>query len=233
MNTPRGLSASDTPSSELAVPNPWQNAVTRPPLIPDLPAEAGTVVGDDVRVVELIGRVVARLGGKLTGPLHHVRDVLWRHLRTPFDRTHDLYLRSERPRQLKALLREAIGHHDHCSIPLRATDERDRRTRTAARVLDDCVPGRDQAVTLGAFDHRERHPILHRPGWVAVLQLEPELGTAHGRATPQPHQRRVADRLENRLHEPFLPVRRRVTRLRWRSLERDDSGEFFDRCQPG
>ncbi len=30
MNTPRGRSASETPSTELAVPMPWQNAVTRP-----------------------------------------------------------------------------------------------------------------------------------------------------------------------------------------------------------
>ena len=57
--------------SELAVPIPWQNPVTRPSrLLPDLAAEHLPVAGDDVRVAELIGRVVpgsrAQLGGALT-----------------------------------------------------------------------------------------------------------------------------------------------------------------------
>src|SRR3712207_8092010 len=45
-------------------------------LRPDLGPESITVVGDDVRVVELVGRVVARLVSELRGALDHVGNVL-------------------------------------------------------------------------------------------------------------------------------------------------------------
>ena len=45
-------------------------------LLPDLAAELVAVVGDDVRVVELIGRVVTGTGCELCGARDHVVDVL-------------------------------------------------------------------------------------------------------------------------------------------------------------
>src|SRR5437763_360595 len=49
-----------------------------------------------------------------------------------------------------------------------------------------------------SHDHRERHPVLHRPGWVQVLELDPDLGAACGRERPESDEGRVPDRREDR-----------------------------------
>ena len=143
--------------------------------------------------------------GELGGAGDHVPNVLRGDLRPPLDGRNDVDLRAERPHQLEALLGEAVGHHDQSAIPLRPADERERRAGTSARVLDDCVAGSEEPVALGTLDHRERHPVLHRPGRVAVLELQPELSAIRRRATAQTHERSVPDRLENRLHATIIP----------------------------
>jgi hypothetical protein len=165
------------------------------------------MVGDDVRAVELIGRVVAGPRSELTGALDHVADVLRRHLGPPFDRRNDVELRSERAHQLEALLGEAVRDHDQRAVPLRAGDERECRTRAAARVLDERVARRDQSVALGALDHRQRHAVLHRAGRVPVLELQPQLRAVRRHAPPQPHERRVPDRVEDRAQGPIIAAR--------------------------
>jgi hypothetical protein len=50
-----------------------------------------------------------------------------------------------------------------------------RPVAASARVLDDCVAGGEQTVTLGALDHRERHAVLHGARRVVVLELQPQL----------------------------------------------------------
>jgi hypothetical protein len=99
---------------------------------------------------------------------------------------------------LEALLGEAVGDHDQAPVALRSADERERRPRAAARVLDDRVARRDRAVALGALDHRERHPVLERARWIRVLELEPQLRAVRRRAACQSHERRVSDRVESR-----------------------------------
>jgi hypothetical protein len=83
------------------------------------------------------------------------------------------------------------------TVALGAADERERRAGAAAGVLDDRRPGLDQAVALGALDHREPHSVLHRTGRVAVLELDPDLGAATWDDPMQAHERRVADRAED------------------------------------
>jgi hypothetical protein len=156
------------------------------------------VVRDRIRVVELIRRVVARLRRQLGGPLDHVADVLGRDVRRALDRLDDVELGAERANELEALLREAVGHDDQAAVPLRTAHEREGRSRAASRVLDDRASRRQRAVLLGTLDHRERHPVLHRSGWISVLELHPHLGAAGRRAAGEPHERRVANRVEDR-----------------------------------
>ena len=158
------------------------------------------MVGDDVRVVELIGRVVARPAGELRCPRDHVVDVLRRHFRPALHGGNDIELGTQRSHQLEALLGEAIGHHDQRAVALRSTDERKRGPGAPAGVLDDSVAGRDQTVALRTLDHRERHAVLHRPGRILVLELQPKLGPIRGPAPVQANQRRVANRPEDRIH---------------------------------
>ena len=114
-------------------------------------------------------------------------------------------LGAERAHQLEALLGEAVGDHDQRAVALRAADERDRGAGAAAGVLDDRVARRDEPVPLGALDHRLRHPVLQRAGRVRVLELQPELGAVLRRAVADPNERRVPDRLEDRLHGEHDP----------------------------
>jgi hypothetical protein len=99
------------------------------------------------------------------------------------DRGQQLQLGTQRARQPDALLTEALRDDDLRAIALRPADERERGAGAAAGVLDDRRPGLEQAVALGALDHREGHPVLHRAGGVAVLELDPDLG-ALGRDVP-------------------------------------------------
>jgi hypothetical protein len=108
-------------------------------LVPDLLTKTVAMVGDDVRIVELIRRVVSGLRRQLRGTRDHVGDVLWRHLRRPLDGGDNFDLCSERPHQLEALGREAVGHDDECAIPLRTAHERECRTCATAGVLDDGI----------------------------------------------------------------------------------------------
>jgi hypothetical protein len=108
-------------------------------LLPDLAPEPVTVVGDDVRVVELVGGVVAGPVGNLRRARDHVLDVPSRHVRSALERGDDVELGAERPHQLETLFREAVGDHDQRPINLRAADEGERAAGAAARVLDDRV----------------------------------------------------------------------------------------------
>ena len=81
-------------------------------LLPDLPSEPLTVVGDDVRVVELVGRIVTRPRGELGRARDHVLDVLRRDLRRALDRLDRFDVGPERAHQLEALLGEAVRDDD-------------------------------------------------------------------------------------------------------------------------
>src|SRR5215211_6378285 len=194
----RSLSASETPISELAVPMPWQNARTSPRLCSQTSRPSWvSMPRDRVRVVELIGRVGARLLRQLPRALDHVADVLSGHVPAALDGRDQLDLRAEGAHQLHPLLAEAFGDDDPRAIALAAADERECRAGAAARVLHDRCPLPQQAVAFRALEHRQRRAVLHRAGRVAVLELHPDLGAALRRDALQSHERRVSDRIEN------------------------------------
>ncbi len=141
-------------------------------LLPDLAPEVIAMTGDHVGVVELVGCVVAGLGGELAGVLDHAADVLGGDARPPLDRLDHLELCAESAHQLEPLLGEAVGDHDPAAIALGSADERHRGSRAPARVLDHRRLRVDQPVPLGALDHGERHPVLHRAAGVEVLELD-------------------------------------------------------------
>jgi hypothetical protein len=202
---------------------PWTNAATFPPVCSQIsrPSRARWP-GDRVRVIELVGRVRAGLARELGGALDHVRDVLRRDAAALLEGRQQLQLRPERAGQPDPLLAEAFGDDNLRGIALRAADERERRPGAAAGVLDHRRARLEQAVPLGALDHRERHPVLHRAGRVAVLELDPDLG-ALGRDSPQPDERGVADRVEDPaiLGRPYSrPLSRRILRYEASSVAR-------------
>ena len=166
------------------------------------------MIRDDVRVVELVGCVMPRFLGQLASTGDHVANVLRSDLWPPLDGRNDVELRAERPHQLEALFGEAVGDHDQSAISLRPADERERRTGTSARVLDHRFAGRKQPVPLGTLDHCERHPVLHRPGRVAVLELQPHVGAVGRHAMAETHNRSVPDRFENGLHASIISEHR-------------------------
>src|SRR5262249_47977996 len=95
------------------------------------------------------------------------------------------------------LLAERVGGDDVDPVALRGADEGERRAGRAAGVLDDGVAGLQATVELGALDDRARHPILEAAGGIFPLELDVDLGGGGGRELAQPHQRRVADGLED------------------------------------
>jgi len=101
---------------------------------------------DDVRVAELIGRVVTGPLRELGGARDHVLDVLRGDARAALYRCDDVHLGAERAKELEALLAEAVDHDDERPAALRVADERERRAGAAARALDDGVAGRKETV---------------------------------------------------------------------------------------
>ena len=60
-------------------------------------------------------------------------------------------------------------------------------------------PGRSRPVLLGRSTIAQRRPVLDRAGRVAVLELGPQPHVGRRREPRQPDQRRVADRVEQRV----------------------------------
>jgi hypothetical protein len=200
MKTPRGPSASDAHERAAGAESLAERRDASIRLLPDLAREVIAMMRDRIRVVELVGGVVAGPGRQLSRALDHVVNVLRSHAPPTFDRLHDVDLRAEGADQLEALLREAVGHHDQTAVSLGAAHECERRACAPARVFDDRVVRSERAVTLRALDHRERHPVLHRARRIAVLELQPQLRAVRRRAARQPDERCVPDRVEHRGH---------------------------------
>src|SRR5262245_22544325 len=52
-------------------------------------------------------------------------------------------------------------------------------------------------LALAAFDHGQRHPVLHRTARVELLALHEDVGSVGARQTPQANQRRAPDELDH------------------------------------
>ena len=116
------------------------------------------------------------------------------------DGWHHVDFGAERTEELETLFRVAVRHHDQRPVALCVAHEREGWAGAPAGVLDDRIARLDQPVPLCTLDHRERHPVFHRPGWVQILELEPQLSTGLGHALLEPDERRVPDGGEDRAH---------------------------------
>ena len=58
------------------------------------------------------------------------------------------------------------------------------------------APGLQRPVLLGRLDHRDRGAVLDRPGRVVVLELGPQPDVRGRRQVRQPHERGVAERVD-------------------------------------
>lgn len=179
-------------------------------LVEDLAAEHLVAV-QRVEIVELVGPEGVLGGDDPVDLVPHPDEQVGRDP-APVTRHHD-EVRAERLHRAQLLRRERV-RRDHCQrVALDRADERERRPGTAAGELDHPSPGPQYAASLGALDHRERHPVLVAAGRVAALELHQHLGRVGWHDAPQPHQRGVADRLQcgGEDHELSLrtePVRR-------------------------
>ena len=70
-------------------------------------------------------------------------------------------------------------------VALHRADHGQRRARAAAGELDDAHARPKRAARFGAFDHRQRHAILVRPGRVEVLQLDDDRAEPGGTIRPR------------------------------------------------
>ena len=66
--------------------------------------------------------------------------------------------------------------------------------------LYDTHAGPQRATSFGALYHRERHPVLVRPGWIEVFELDEDIGRTARNEALQMHDRRAADCLKHRIN---------------------------------
>ncbi len=172
-----------------------------PGLAPDLFAQR-VIARDAVLVVELVGPVGAGLAAQLTGGLDHVQDQFPGGA-APLAR-HQRQLRTQRRHVIPLLLAEGIRGDDPDTVALGGADQRQRRARAAARVLDDRVTGPQPAVLLGPRNHRLRHAVLEAAGGVLPLQLHEDVRALGRHDVAQANHRGVADGAED-FHGRALP----------------------------
>jgi hypothetical protein len=108
-------------------------------------------------------------------------------------------LRAEGAHGLASLGGQVLGHDEHHAVAADRCGHRERDAGVAARRFDQCVSGLDRPALLRAHDHRHRGPILDRPRGIVALELGEDDVGGFPRKALQPHQRRVADRIFDRL----------------------------------
>ncbi len=115
--------------------------------------------------------------------------------------------------QLSPLLRRVLRHHADQPVALELARHGQRDAGVAGRGLEHRAARAEQAVGLGPLDHRQRGPVLDRPGGVAVFQLRPQPDIGRGRQRRQPDERGVADRRQQGVvagHQPPATAGRMV-----------------------
>jgi len=106
-------------------------------------------------------------------------------------------LRAQGRHLIALLLAECVRGDDLERVAPGGADERQRRARAAARVLDHGVPGLQSTVLLRARDHGARHPVLHAAGGILPLELREDVRAPGWNDLSQSNQRGVSDRIEN------------------------------------
>ncbi len=106
--------------------------------------------------------------------------------------------------QVDLLARHLVGHHRDDAVALQPCGDREPGAGVARRRLDDRAAGTQAAVALGRLDQAQRHAILDRAARVEQLHLRDELRLDGRVDATQPHERRVADRVEDRISDVGL-----------------------------
>jgi hypothetical protein len=89
-----------------------------------------------------------------------------------------------------------VGHHEHALVTLACSDNRETDTGIARCRFDDRAAGFQCAGFLSRLDHTNRDAILHRPAGIQLLKLGKQLRAPGRRDAIEPHQRCVADEVE-------------------------------------
>ena len=79
-------------------------------------------------------------------------------------------------------------------------------------------PGFRSPVALGGLDHRDRRAVLDRPARVHVLDLRDELRRQALAEPAEAHERRVTDRVEDRVLDVGAGLRERPSVIARRAL---------------
>jgi hypothetical protein len=111
---------------------------------------------------------------------------------------------------LAALDRQVLRHDENHAVAADRRGHRQSDARVARGGLDQDVALADRAALLGAPDHRDRRPVLHRASRVIALQLREDDVVAFlkfGIQALQPHERRVADEILDGLVHVFINSR--------------------------
>ena len=102
-----------------------------------------------------------------------------------------------RAQQVDLLLGHLVRHHGDHAVALQRGGDREPGAGVAARRLDDRPARPQQPVALGGLDQGDRDAVLDRSAGVERLELRDELRTQVPSDPRQPHQRRVADHVED------------------------------------
>ena len=102
-----------------------------------------------------------------------------------------------RAQQVDLLLRHLVRHHRDHAVALECRRYGQAGAGVAARGLDDRAARLELAVALGGIDQGYRGAVLDRAARVEGLHLRDQLWTQVLAEAREPHERRVADRIQD------------------------------------
>ena len=128
--------------------------------------------------------------------------------------------------------RQVLRHDQHHAVAADRRGHRQRDAGVARGRLDQRVAGLDLAALLGAPDHADRRPVLHRAGRVVAFELAEDdvaaLLVVGARHAHQAHQRRVADDVFDGVVAGAGTGRRQNPRRRGRRKSAAEKGNLGD-----
>ncbi len=152
-------------------------------------------------VLELLGHHRIGIGFEdLLGPHHRPAHALFRR--------RQLEPCAQQGQHLAPFHRHALGHDQDQRIALGRADEGQRDAGVAAgRLHDGGLAGDDAPFHFQSLDHRGPDAVLHAGDRIEELQLGHDLalGLQLGREPWQPHQRGVANGVDDRVVDPAPP----------------------------
>src|SRR5271167_27462 len=116
-----------------------------------------------------------------------------------------LQVPAKKPHRTQLLVRKSVRRNRCKPISLDCAHHRQRRPGTSSRPFHHPHPRTQLAARLRPFNHRQRHPIFVRPGRIVVLQLHQNFRHPRRHNLPQPHHRRIPNRLQNRIPHLVFP----------------------------